>query len=282
MRRIQDLDPDTEYEQIVRITAAHEFPWDVVQSLSFALFRTYAVPSIGVAPARHRQRFTGRTQKRYDDTTLILDALGEHGIHSQQGLTAIRRMNQMHGMYAISNDDMRYVLTTFVAVPIRWLDDYGWRPLLEQEKVASANYYREIGRLMAIRDIPETWQEFTAAMDEYEAEHFAFDPRARKVAEATLELMATFPPNHLAPSRAVIRSSRAFMDDALLDAFRFPHPTRVERVAARAAMRARASWLRRQPPRLEPIRARDLPQVQGYPGGYDVSELGTFRPGCPG
>lgn len=280
VRRIQDLDPTTDYEQIVRITAAHEFPWDVVQSLSFALFRTYAVPSIGVL-LHDTGEFTERTQKRYDDTTLILDALGEHGIGSAAGRTAIRRMNQMHGMYDISNDDMRYVLTTFVAVPIRWIDAYGWRPLLEVEKVASANYYREIGRLMAIKDIPATWQDSTAAMDVYEAEHFAYDPRARRVAEATLRLMATFPPNHLAPSRAVIRSSYAFMDDPLLDAFRFPHPTRAERAAARAAMRVRASWLRRQPPRMEPMRARDLPQVSGYPDGYDVTKLGTFRPGCP-
>lgn len=280
LHRIQALDPETDYEEIVRITAAHEFPWDVVQALSFALFRTYAVPSIGVL-LHDTGEFTERTQKRYDDTTLILDALGEHGIHSPQGRTAVRRMNQMHGMYDISNDDLRYVLTTFVAVPIRWLDAYGWRPLTEQEKVASANYYREVGRLMAIKDIPATWQDFTAAMDDYEAEHFAFDPRARKVAEATLELMATFPPNHRAPSRAVIRSSYSFMDDRLLDAFRFPHPTRAERAAVRAAMAARASWLRRRPPRMAPVRARDLPQVRGYPGGYDVAELGTFAPGCP-
>jgi hypothetical protein len=255
LRRIEQLDPETDYEEIVTISAAHEFPWDVTQALSFALFRTYAVPSIGVL-LYETGEFTERTQKRYDDTALILDALGEH--------------------------DMRYVLTTFVAVPIRWLDDYGWRPLSEKEKVASANYYREVGRLMGIKNIPGTWQEFTAAMDAYEAEHFAYDPRARDVAEATLKLMATFPPNNLAPRKAVIRSSRAFMDAPLLDAFRFEHPTRAERAAAKAALRARAAWLRRQPPRMQPTRARDLPQVTGYPNGYDLAKLGTFRPtGCP-
>jgi hypothetical protein len=281
LRRIEQLDPETDYEEIVTISAAHEFPWDVTQALSFALFRTYAVPSIGVL-LYETGEFTERTQKRYDDTALILDALGEHGIRSEQGLTAIRRMNQMHGMYDIAGDDMRYVLTTFVAVPIRWLDDYGWRPLSEKEKVASANYYREVGRLMGIKNIPGTWQEFTAAMDAYEAEHFAYDPRARDVAEATLKLMATFPPNNLAPRKAVIRSSRAFMDAPLLDAFRFEHPTRAERAAAKAALRARAAWLRRQPPRMQPTRARDLPQVTGYPNGFDLAKLGTFRPtGCP-
>ena len=34
-------------------------------------------------------------------------------------------MNQMHGAYAISNEDLRYVLAAFVVVPVRWLRDYG-------------------------------------------------------------------------------------------------------------------------------------------------------------
>ena len=48
------------------------------QSLSFALFRTYAVPSIGALLARTGE-FTERAQKRHDDTVLILDAVLEHG-----------------------------------------------------------------------------------------------------------------------------------------------------------------------------------------------------------
>ena len=46
-RRISQLDPARDYHEIYRILAAHEFPWDINQSLSFALYRTYAVPSIG-------------------------------------------------------------------------------------------------------------------------------------------------------------------------------------------------------------------------------------------
>jgi hypothetical protein len=46
-RQIARLDPEVDFEQIARITALHEFPWDSQQALSLALFRTYAVPSIG-------------------------------------------------------------------------------------------------------------------------------------------------------------------------------------------------------------------------------------------
>jgi hypothetical protein len=185
-------------------------------------------------------------------------------------------MNRMHGAYDIGNDDLRYVLCTFVVMPIRWLDDYGWRPMTEVERVASANYYRDLGRHMGIREIPETWQEFSRLQDEYEREHFAFDPACRRVADATLDLFATFPQNRLL-ARALVRwVSYALMDDALLDAFRFPHPHPAFRALVRTGLRARGRAVRLLPPRRRPLLPRDMPQVRSYPAGYRVADLGTF------
>jgi hypothetical protein len=273
--RILELDPVRDHLEVYRLMATREFPWDVTQALSFALFRTYAVPSIGGLLADTRE-FTERTQKRHDDTVLILDAVLEHGMSSEPGRAAIRRMNQMHRSYDISNDDLRYVLATFVVTPIRWTDRYGWRRMTDAERVASANYYRDLGRRMGIRDIPATWQAFARLLDAYERDHFAFDPAGRRVADATLELLTTFPPNHLLPGPLVRRMSYALMDDALLDAFRFPRPNPVVRALVRAALTARGRAVRLLPPRRRPLYPRDLPQVRSYPHGYDVAALGTF------
>lgn len=278
--QIAQLDPDQDYHEIYRILAAHEFPWDMNQSLSLALFRTYAVPAIGRL-LHDTGEFTRRTQKRYDDTALILDAILEHGLDSERGRTALRRMNQMHGRYDIADDDMRYVLSTFVVVPIRWLDEFGWRRLTENERVASANYYRELGRHMGIKEIPATHQAFADFLDHYEREHFAFDERAWAVSDATLRLMTTFPPNHRFPEAAVRRFALALMDDPLLDAFRYRKPTGVERALVRGAVRLRGLLVRFLPPRMEPFHARDMPNIRSYPDGYDLTRLGTFPPGCP-
>lgn len=280
LRRIEHLDPERDFAEIYRLMGAHEFPWDLNQALSFALFRTYAVPSIGGVLARTGE-FTGRTQKRHDDTVLILDAVLEHGMDSEQGRTAIRRMNQMHRSYDISNDDLRYVLATFVVTPIRWLDAYGWRRMSDTERVASAHYYRHLGARMGIRDIPATWQGFSRLLDVYERDHFGFDLGGRTVADATLELLATFPPNDRLPAGVVRRISLATMDDALLDAFAFPHPSRAARALVRTALKARGRVVRLLPPRIEPSFARQLPQVRSYPDGYRVADLGTFPSACP-
>jgi uncharacterized protein (DUF2236 family) len=279
-RRIGELDPARDFAEIYRLMGTHEFPWDMNQALSFALFRTYAVPSIGGLLARTGE-FTGRTQKRYDDTVLILDAVLEHGPDSDEGRTAIRRMNQMHRAHGVGNDDLRYVLATFVVLPIRWIDAYGWRRLTETERIASAEYYRDLGRRMGIRDIPPTWQAFARLLDAYEREHFGFDAGARDVADSTLALLATFPPNDKLPGALVRRISLAIMDAPLLDAFGFPHPNAVFRRVVRGGLRTRGRVVRLLPPRRRPYFGRQLPQIRSYPEGYRVAGLGTFPPDCP-
>ncbi|MCP3163460.1 oxygenase MpaB family protein [Myxococcus qinghaiensis] len=279
--RTDSLDAVTQYEDIVRILTTQEFPWDITQALSFALFRTYAVPSIGVLLHETRE-FNECTQKRYDDTVLVLDAILEHGITSPVGHSAFRRMNQMHGAYAISNDDMRYVLSTFAVSPIRWVGEFGWRPFTSNEVEAWTHYYREMGRHMGIQDIPKTHADFVAYLDGYEAKHFAFDARSQAVADSTLELLTTFPPSHLAPKKLVKLFARTLMEDALLDAFHYARPSALTRKVFRSALRMRGKFVRYAlPPREVPKFGRESVNLRTYPKGYAVEELGTFPKTCP-
>jgi hypothetical protein len=142
--RIERLDPERDHLEVHQLVCAHEFPWDTLQALSFALFRTYAVPSIGGLLDRTGE-LTGRTQKRYEDTGLLLDTVLEHGTGSEPGRQALRRVNAMHAAYDIRDDDLRYVLSTFVVMPLRWNAEYGWRPFTELEKRASVAYHRSSG-----------------------------------------------------------------------------------------------------------------------------------------
>jgi ER-bound oxygenase mpaB/B'/Rubber oxygenase, catalytic domain len=273
LRVIDGLDPETDYEQIYRITVSHEFPWDLTQALGFALYRTYAVPSIGGLLAR-TQEFTARTQKRYDDTALILNAILEHGHASDQGRTAFRRMNQMHRRYDISNDDMRYVLSTFVVVPKRWLDDYGWRRLSDKEIHASVRYYQTIAEHMGITDVPPNFVEFETLLDDYELRHFGTDSGGRAVSDATLNLLSGHCPKLLRRSMTTV--SLSLMDDPLREAFGYPPPPRAVTAMVRKGLRWRGRAERLMPARRRPFHPRMSRLIKGYPNGYVLSELGTF------
>ncbi|MFE1100897.1 oxygenase MpaB family protein [Nocardiopsis alba] len=278
--KIHTLDAEEDYEEIVRILSTREFPWDIEQALGLALYRTYAVPSIGELLGGTRE-FTARPQHRYDDTVLILNDILEHGFEPGRGRDALRRMNQMHRSYEISNDDYRYVLSTFVVMPVRWLNDYGygWRRLSDHEVAASTNYYRKLGRHMGIKDIPETYEEFRDLMDSYEAEHFAYTEGGRAVSDATLDLMVDFYP---AWQRPLVRPfTKGLLDDSLIRAFRYPEPAAFWRRAGDVALKARAKVVRRMRPREEPKWARSSSNVRSYPDGYHPSRIGTFPKGCP-
>ncbi|MGW8887536.1 oxygenase MpaB family protein [Streptomyces sp. NPDC055749] len=282
LKEIQQLDPEREFLEIYRLTAAFEFPWDITRALELALYRTYAVPSIGRLLAETAE-LTDRSQKRYDDTALLLDTVVEHGFTSEAGRTAVRRINQMHRSYDISNDDMRYVLCTFVVTPKRWLDSYGWRRLSGHELKAFAAYYRTLGAHMGIKEVPQTYEEFERTLDDYEDAHFGWDEGAREVSDATLALMASWYPRPL--SRVARGASLALLDDSLLRAFRYERPSAVARGLTRAALRLRARAVRLLPPRSTAHYARLNPEIKGYPNGYQVGALGTFPTpgvrGCP-
>ncbi|MFD6422578.1 oxygenase MpaB family protein [Streptomyces sp. NPDC060198] len=282
LKEIQSLDPERDFLRIYRLSVTLEFPWDVTRALELALYRTYAVPGIGRLLATTAE-LTDRSQKRYDDTALLLDTVVEHGFDSEEGRTALRRINGMHRSYDIADDDMRYVLCTFVVVPKRWLDAYGWRRLSAHERQASAVYYRTLGAHMGIKDLPHTYEEFEETLDAYEKAHFGWDAGARTVSGATLDLMASWYPAPLA--RLVRGASLALLDDALLDAFRYRRPGAFARGLTRGALRLRARAVRLLPPRSRPHYARQNPEIKGYPDGYDVAALGTFPVpgvrGCP-
>ena len=157
LNEIRKLDPVKDHERIAFLTTNWEFPWDTTRALELALFRTFAVAK-GTRVLAGTGEFTQRPQKRYDDTVLILAEILDNGYNSERGRAALRRMNQLHGQFNIPNDEFLYVLSTFILEPIRWNARFGWRPLLEQEKLAAYYYWREVGRRMNIKEIPPDYE----------------------------------------------------------------------------------------------------------------------------
>jgi len=239
--------------------------------LSLAFFKTYGIPTIGELLDRTRE-FRTRPQKRYDDTKLILAEILDHGMNSDRGREANRRMNRMHGRYAISNDDYLYVLSTFVLVPIRWNRAYGWRRYVPAEERASLNYWRALGRRMDIHSIPDSIDELDRWSRAYERAHLRYSDGSRHVTDDTLRLfLARYP----APLRPLVRPAvLALLEDPLLDAFGYRHPPGWLRRAVDRGLRLRAWALARAPRRTRPhlITAARHPT---YPTGHRLEDLGV-------
>ena len=125
LNEIQKLDPKKDHERIVFLSTCYEFPFDTTRALEMALFHTFCVPSIAGLLDRTGE-FRQRSQKRYDDTDILISEFMEWGYSSDRGQRAIQRINQLHGRFTIANEDFLYVLSTFLFEPIRWNQRYGW------------------------------------------------------------------------------------------------------------------------------------------------------------
>ena len=221
--QILALDPPRDHQRIVFLSTRFDFPFDTTRALEFALFRTFCVPSVSALLARTGE-FTHRAQKRYDDTDIIVSELMEWGYDSDRGRAALRRMNQLHGRFPIANADFVYVLSTFVFEPIRWNARFGWRPMCAQEKLALFHFWREVGRRMNIKDIPESYQDFEKVNCDYERAMFQFVETNYQVGQATVNMFASWFPR---PSRPLVRRAMyALMDEPLIRGFGFPRPSR--------------------------------------------------------
>src|SRR3954464_7121613 len=194
--QIRQLDPATDCQRVVFLSTCYEFPFDTTRALELALFRTYCVPSVSGLLDRTGE-FARDPQRRYDDTDLIVSELMEWGYDSPRGRAALRRMNQIHGRFSISNDDYLYVLSTFVFEPIRWNARFGWRPMCEPERLGMFHFWREVGRRMGIRDLPEDYTTFERCNVPYERDHFRFAETNRRVGLATRDLFASWFPRPL-------------------------------------------------------------------------------------
>lgn len=272
-RTIAAMDPDTEWAEIYGITTGHEFPWDSLRATEIALMRTYAVPAIGELLARTGE-FLERTEKRYDDTAIVLVEAGNYLGGETSDPTAFRRMNRMHGAYDIPNDQMLYVLSTFPVMARRWIDRHGYRPLSEAEVTAMTRYWQRFGELMGLTDIPADYQAFADYLDAYEREHFGFSTGGSAVANATLNLIDTWYP---APVRHVIRSiALAFLDEPLRRALRLDTPPPVVSAALQVALAVRKRVIAVLPARRDYVSPLDRLRLRTYPRGYDLAAVGTF------
>lgn len=276
-RRILALDPVADHTEIYQISAGYEFPWDYQRALELALLRTYCVPAIS-ALLDATGEFRDRPQRRYDDTALLMAELAAHGYDSSRGREALRVINRAHGRYATGNDDMRYVLSTFIYEPIDWISRFGWRPLTEHERVAAFEFYRAVGTRMGIRDIPSSFAGFRQFKLDYEAATFRYSETNDRIARYTIGLFAGWFPAPLRP--AVRLGLRAMLDPPMREAFGLEAAPGWVSGAARVGLRTRARVVRLLPARrrsrlgVDP-RNRTYP---GYPAGYRPSDLGAPPP----
>lgn len=273
LNRIQQLEPEKDYHQISFLSGSYDFPRDIEISLALAFFKTFAIPSIAKILDETKQ-FENYGQKRYDDTAILLAEFLENGTDSPNGKEAIRRLNQIHRKYEISNSDFLYTLSTFVYEPVRWNLRFGWRRGTKKEKLANYYMWRNVGKLMNIKDLPNDYDSFEIWNRKFEEENFRRTPESERLGQATLHILAGRIPNIPGARVLIFHALFSLMEAPLRNAMGFPNPNRAIEILTWIVFKTRAFFLRRiLPPRTEPylVTKRKNPT---YKNGYLIENLG--------
>lgn len=271
-QRIAKLDPHDDYQEIYRLTAFYDFPRDMRDGLTLAFYRVFAIPRIAELLVKTGE-MTGRPAKRSYDTGLVIYELIAAGFDAPRGDAMIKLLERVHGGLGIAQEDFRYVLCTFMVTPFRWIADRGWRPVLPAERVAAANFYRELGRRMHIEALPGTYDEAAALLDEYERRFAATTDAGRVLMDATLLVFRNRLPGPVKPLAAHLLSSY-FGDAKLTKALGLPPAPKVLSAAIRLVYALRNALLRRRPAAKTSWFLPGTPTRDVYPDGYTLDQLG--------
>jgi hypothetical protein len=271
-REIASLDAERDCQRIVHLLSVYEFSWDLKRAGELALFYSYASASVSRLLDRTGE-FERRGQLRYDDTQLLIGAFVESGWDSEFGRRAIERMNAIHGRFRIANADFVFVLWTLIHVPIRWIQQFGYRPLTAHEERAWFCFWRGVGERMGMTDLPQTKAELDAWIETYEREQLVFNEASQRVADATVRILQNWLPEPL--RFAVQPLAAALLEERARRAFGYtaPHPAVARGLSTLLQLHAQLSRfipLTRYPSRLADLKTRSYGRKP-----IDVQQLGT-------
>ncbi|KAI9735266.1 MAG: hypothetical protein M1834_001856 [Cirrosporium novae-zelandiae] len=245
--------------EIVKYMVQLEFPKVMRVALQFALFRTYAIPSISSLLV-HTSQFSCpmKAPKRYADTSVLISEFMSSPPTHERTLEAIARMNYLHSAYQksgkISNDDMLYTLSLFAMEPIKWVTKCEWRDMNEMERCALGTYWKEIGDAMeilyeALPSSEEGWidglhwlEEIWDWSEKYEEKYMVPHENNRQTADETTNILLFPVPELLKPFGKSCVS--ALLDNRLRTAMIYTPPTFLAKTFILGFLNARMFFLR--------------------------------------
>ncbi|KAJ8081806.1 hypothetical protein PM082_007652 [Marasmius tenuissimus] len=216
-------------QEVVRMVTRYELPRVTGFGVAFALFKTYAIPTISKTLASTTEIMSGDsvsrrladtgifiatwTQCPLDGKTIDPGAIARGDLNDPRANLAIARVNWLHSRYKISNDDYLYTLALFIFEPEVWAAKYGWRSLSTLECYAFYMTWVEVGKRMGIQDIPESPDDFKDWVKEYEARVRYPAQTNHDVAVATIEELIRLLPGGFASKNLARKLSVAVLED---------------------------------------------------------------------
>lgn len=260
------------WQEAYRQLALYDFGHEIRMGLQLAFLRPFCAPRMA-AILVDAGNLINEPLKRAYDTGLIIYELIAAGTDSEPGRRMISVMNRAHHGRGIIQEDMTYVLCAFIVSPLRYVEWTGWRPLTDIDRNAALHFYRDMGRLMNIKIMPETYAEAERILDDYEAKNILPSAAAKLLGDNLIKVLRDRLPK---PARPFARRLFSILIDQpqVSRALGFtPLPAPVQAII-RSFGKAYGLIQRQTRPSERPVFVPGNKAGKAYPNGYTLDQLG--------
>ena len=256
---------------IYRNMVLFDFQKEIHAGFFVSYYRNFAVPSIARTLA-DRGELKHRPMKRSYDTGIVIHEIIANGFDSDRGQAMVELLRRVHKGVPGSSDDFLYVLMTLLVLPLRWIEQHGWRQLTELEEQAAVAFYAELGRRMGLAPAPATLQEANRFLDDYEDRNLGPSPEGAELLGATVRALEVRLAKPLRPLTPLVLALMMDQPRVALALGLKPAPAPL-RAAYEAVLRFRAAKARLTPLPTSPSFTPGS-KMSAYPDGYTLDMIG--------
>ncbi|CAF1105347.1 unnamed protein product [Didymodactylos carnosus] len=257
-------------EQIYHHLCCFEFPFECFYGINLAFYRTFVSPTISTV-YRQTNTIAGDTEKRVNDTDIIMHAWVDYGIDSEEAQASFKHLNNIHGVFSTRtrNEDFVYVLCCFVVDTIRMIEVFGWRPLDDQEKEALFVFYAQVGQNMNLKDLPTSLAEVYTTVENYtNSDITATETESGRILTNAINTLVNKWYGFLLPSSIIEVFLNAMLyivgGEVFHQKLGLKQPSSLSLYIIHASATLRRDFMHFTPPRLTPHRLSDKLMKQKY------------------
>lgn len=256
---------------IYRTMVLYDFQKEIHAGFFVSYYRNFAIPSIARTLAS-RGELKARPLKRSYDTGIVIHEIIANGFDSERGLAMTELLRRVHAGVPGTGEDFLYVLMTLLVLPLRWVDQHGWRKLTALEEEAAVAFYAELGRRMGLDPAPSTLAAAGAFLDDYEERHLGPSAEGAELLGATVAALKNRIAKPLQPLTPVILAMMMDKPRVALALGLKPSPAWLK-AAFNTVLRVRALRARTTPLPTEPSFTPGG-SMSVYPNGYTLDQIG--------
>ncbi|KQT92161.1 hypothetical protein ASG49_09425 [Marmoricola sp. Leaf446] len=256
-RRIEALDPETEYDEVMRLLAEHQLTLPIVNLTLLVTTAQTAVPPTAAATLVGTGKLLHRGEQRFADGSAYLLTWFRHGSSSAQTRASVERLNRYHlglarqfpGAFG-DNDEYVYTLCAIGTFLPRMRETLGLPPQSPVLDVAWHHFLRDLGALFRgehgpVTGLPDDLAGMRRFAEEFEARPWPATDEGHELARGMVQQYADrfFPPpmHWFARTQALL-----LMPPRVRELHRTGEPGPVAgavvRVLMRWVVRAQESW----------------------------------------